>query len=55
MLDCDIVVSEFELQSDCYIHFQTIIPLGKVWTLYFPSYGLNRTIDVLYKDYFGIR
>ena len=40
VFDCDIVVSNFELQSRYYIHF----PLGKVWTsplLFFYKDGFN--------------
>ena len=29
--ECDMVVSEFELQSHFYVHFRTST-LGKVWT-----------------------
>ena len=31
VLDCDIVVSEFELQLRYYIHFRTNTHGGKVW------------------------
>ena len=49
VLDCNIVVSEFELQSHCYIHFQ-INTLGKVMNsliLTMVKYGLKRTTTVL--------
>ena len=35
VLDCEIVVSEFELQSNYYVRFQ--IPWGKVWNPYPPK------------------
>ena len=35
MLDCGLEVSDFELQSRYYVHFQT--QLEKVWTLFFPA------------------
>ena len=45
-LNCDIVVSEFKLQSRYYIYFQTNI-LGKTMKyLIFPSYRLNSTTTV---------
>ena len=40
VVDCDIVVSEFELQPRYYIHFQTNT-LGKGMNPLFPNYGLN--------------
>ena len=45
-LDCGIVVNEFELQSDYYVHFRAGT-LGKEWTPYPPSYGLNNTSAIL--------
>ena len=47
MLNCDIVVSEFKLQSQCCVHFQTNI-LGKGMNLLILSSNeLNNTITVL--------
>ena len=47
VLDCGIVVSEFELQSHYYVHFRTNT-LGKGMTPpYSPNYGLNNTTAVV--------
>ena len=47
VLDCNIVVSEFELQSRYYVHFRTIV-LGKVMNSLIPSSnGLNNSTIVL--------
>ena len=47
VLECDLIVSEFELQSRYYIHFQTNT-LGKhIYPLIHPSYGLNSTTTIL--------
>ena len=40
-----IVISEFELQSCCYVHFRTLLSMYE--TPYPPSYGLNNTTTVL--------
>ena len=40
VLDCELKVSKFKLQLHYYVHFQTNI-LGKVWTPYTTSYGLD--------------
>ena len=53
MLDYDIVVPEFELQSCYYVHFVAKI-LGEGMNAYFDSYGLNITNTVFHKDNFGI-
>ena len=46
-MDCRIVVSEFEIQSCYYVHFQTNT-LGKgMDPPYLPSYGLTSTTTVL--------
>ena len=50
VLDCDIVVSEFELLSHYYIHFRTnnnTIGKGMNLLIRIPSYALNRTTAVL--------
>ena len=47
LLDCDMIVNKFELQSPYYIYFWTN-PLGKGMNPHYPSsYGLNSTITVL--------
>ena len=47
VMECEIVVSEFELQSRYYVHFQANT-LGKCMNPpYPPSYGLNSTPTVL--------
>ena len=40
-MDNGIVVSEFELQSICYVHFQTNTFGKGMKTLIHPTYGLN--------------
>ena len=40
-LDCDIVVSEFEIQSRYYVHFRTNTPGKDMNPLMPQSYGLN--------------
>ena len=53
MPEYDIVVSEFELQSHCYIHFR-INKLGKDMNLFIPlSNGLNSTLTVPLKGWVG--
>ena len=53
-LDCRIIVSEFNLQSHYYVHFQKNT-LGKRYEpLYPPRYGLNSTTTILLKDGFDI-
>ena len=50
---CDIVVSEFKLQSrHCVQDIFGQIPLGKVWTPYPPSFGLSSTTNVLLEQRF---
>ena len=50
VLDCDIVKSEFELQSRYYVHFLTNT-LGKGMNpTYCSCYGLNSTITVFLQD-----
>ena len=44
VMDCDIEVNEFEFQSR-YFPFQQI-PLGKLWTPYSTSYGVNSDTTV---------
>ena len=45
MMDCDIVVSEFKLQSNYYIHFRTnTLGKGMNSLIPTPSNGLNSTI-----------
>ena len=47
VLDSDILVSEFELQSRYYVHFRTNT-LGQSWNLpILPSYGLDNTTTTL--------
>ena len=47
VLDCDIVVSEFELQSRYNIHFHTNTFWKGMTPSYSPRYGLNSTTTVL--------
>ena len=47
LLDCDIVVSEFKLQSRYCIHFRTNAPWEKYEPTYPPSYELNSTTTIL--------
>ena len=47
VLDCDSVVSEFQLQSGYHVHFCTKIPQERYELPYLPSYGLNITAGVL--------
>ena len=56
VLNCDLAVSEFELQSLCYAHFRTNT-LGKDMNYFSPySYGLKKeTLLFISKDCFGIR
>ena len=50
ILDCDIGVSEFELESRNYVHFWTNT-LGKgMNSIYCSSYGLNSTTTVFLQD-----
>ena len=46
VLDCDIVVSEFELQSRYHVHIR-INALGKDMNPFIPSGGLNTTRAVI--------
>ena len=49
-MDCEIIVSVFELQSRYYVHFEANT-LGKVMTApYPPSYGFNCTPTVLLRE-----
>ena len=51
MLEWDIIMSEFELQSRNYVQ-----PLGKVWTSLFPpAIGYIVPLMSFYKDAFGIK
>ena len=51
VLDCDIVISEFKIQSLYYIHFQTNI-LWKGMNSFIPRpHGLNSTITVLLEEW----
>ena len=54
MLDCDIVVSESELQSRYYACFRTNT-LGMGMNPFIPSYGLDSNISPFYKDGFFIK
>ena len=47
MLDCNIVVSEFELQKRYYVHFQTNTLEKGMALLILSRYGLNSIITVL--------
>ena len=47
VLDCDILVSKFELQSHYYIHFQTNTIRERYELPYSPSYKLNGMTTVL--------
>ena len=49
MVDCNIVVSGFELQSHYYTHFQTNT-LGRYGLLYPSSYGLKSAITVILQE-----
>ena len=46
-MDCEIVVSEFVLQSRYYVHFWTNSPWERYEPPYPPSYGLNSTTTIL--------
>ena len=55
VLDCDILVSEFELQSRYYVYFR-INTLGKGMSpLIFPAMGKIVSLLFIYKDSFGIK
>ena len=48
VLDCDIVVNEFELQSCCYVHFLTnTLGKGMKPLILLPSYSLNSTVEAM--------
>ena len=47
VLDCNIILSKFELQSQLYIHFRTNTPEKSMNSLIPPNYGLNSTTTVL--------
>ena len=49
VLDCEIVVSEFELQSRYYVHFRTNTLEKGMYPPYPSSYGLSDTITALLK------
>ena len=53
VLDCNIVVIEFEFQTRYYVHFWTIT-LGKIINLLIPtpSYGLYDTSKVFRQEWF---
>ena len=51
MLQCDIVVSKFELQ----LFYQSNAPWEQYESCYFPCYGLNRTNTVLLQEGFDIK
>ena len=53
-LDCNIVVSELELQSRNYVHFRTNTLRRGMTPPFPPSYGLNITITVLQEEWLGI-
>ena len=50
ILDCDIVVSEFELKSRYYVHFRFDTFRKGMNPIYCFSYGLNSTITVFLDD-----
>ena len=52
VLDFDLKVSKFDLQSRYYVHLRTNTFWGKVWSSEFPSNGLNKLL--FYKDGLGI-
>ena len=47
MLDCNIIVNEFELQSCYYVHFWTIMLAKSMNTFILSSYELNSTTTAL--------
>ena len=47
VLDCDIIVSEFKLPSNSYIHFWTNALVKDMNLIIFPCYGLNNTTITL--------
>ena len=47
VLDCDIIISKFKLQSCYYIHFQTNILWKGMNSLIPPCYGLNSSTTSL--------
>ena len=47
ILDCDILVSEFEFESRYYVYFRTYTLRKGINYIIFPIYGLNSTIMVL--------
>ena len=54
-LDCNIIGSEFKLQSCDYIHFRTNTLWEKYKLVYLLSYGLNMVSLLFYQDSFGIK
>ena len=46
VLDCDIVVTEFEVESRCYVHFQINI-LAECMNSFQSMYGLNSTTTII--------
>ena len=54
VLDCDIGVSEFELQSRFYFHFH-VEHLRKVWISWFPKLWVNSTNTILQQGLLGIK
>ena len=55
MLDCDIVVSEFEFQSRNYIHFSTNTLRKGMNPLILPNMGKIVSLLFFYKDGFTIK
>ena len=51
VMNCGIVVCEFELQSCYYIHFQKKYPRKRYESPYPPCYGLNSTTTVLLEEW----
>ena len=51
VLDCDIVVSEFEHHSPYYVHFRTNTLGEGVNPLITPSYGLNSVTTVFKQEW----
>ena len=53
--DCDIIVSEFELQSRYYVYFQTNSIRKVMNSLIFPAIGKIISMLFFHKESFGIK
>ena len=56
VLECEIAISEYELQSVDYVHFRTqSLGYRRNHRISIPNYGLNSTTNFFEKDGFGIK